>query len=75
MKFDLEYQEAMKGSLKRKGSRREKEATEENQSGDTCKGEDLRNKDVEDLSEEEGVGAIQKWLEENSCPWDAGWCK
>ena len=28
----------------------------------------MEKKHVEDLSEEEGVGAIQKWLEENSCP-------
>ena len=36
---------------------------EEDNAGDFAKGGDVKN---EELSEEEGVGAIQKWLEVNS---------
>ena len=69
MNFDVEYKEATKCSLKRKGSTLEKEGMEEKHHAvDMPKEVNMENKHVEDLSEEEGVGAIQKWLEENSCP-------
>ena len=58
----------MHGSLKRKGNHEEKEVIEEDQAGGILKEGDIKNEHIEDLSEEEGVGAIQKWLEENSCP-------
>ena len=66
MKFDAESQE--NGSLRRKGNHGEKEVMEEDQADDISKEGDTKNESVEDLSEEEDVGAIQKWLEENSCP-------
>jgi len=68
VKFDAESQEAMHGSLRRKGNHGEKEVMEEDQADDISKEGDTKNESVEDLSEEEDVGAIQKWLEENSCP-------
>ena len=68
MKFDAEYQESTHGSLQIKGNHGEKEVMGEDRAGDISKEGDIKNEQVEDLSEEEGVGAIQKWLEENSCP-------
>ena len=66
MKFDTEYQEATHGSLQKKGNHGE--VMGEDRAGDISKEGDIKNEYAEDLSEEEGVGAIQKWLEENSCP-------
>ena len=63
----------MKGSLKMKGNNVEQEVMEADHASNISKGGDLEKKHVEDLSEEEGVGAIQKWLEENSCPLKACW--
>ena len=53
MKFDAESQEAMHGSLRRKGNHGEKEVMEEDQEDDISKEGDIKNESVEDLSEEE----------------------
>ena len=66
MKFDAEYQEAKQGSPKRKNDDIVEDIMEEDDAGDISKGGDLKNEHDAELSEEENVGAIQKWLEENS---------
>ena len=53
----------MQDSLKNKNYVIEKKNMEEDHAKDIAKGEDTK---TEELSEEEDVGAIQKWLEENS---------
>ena len=54
--------EAVQDSLKNKNYVIEKKNMEDH-AKDIAKGKDTKN---EELSEEEDVGAIQKWLEENS---------
>ena len=67
MKFDAEYQEARQSSLKIKNEDIVEDIMEEEDAGDISKGGDLKNEEHEaELSEEENVFAIQKWLDENS---------
>ena len=63
MKFAGEYQEALQGPLKRK-SNIENDIMEKDCG--ISKGGDFKKTHDAELSEEEGVVAIQKWLEENS---------
>ena len=63
MKFDAEYQAALQGPLKRK-SNIENDIMEKDCG--ISKGGDFKDEHNAELSEEEGVVAIQKWLEENS---------
>ena len=60
--FQVKF-EAVQDSLKNKNYVIEKKNMEEDHAKDIAKGGDTKN---EELSEEEDVGAIQKWLEENS---------
>ena len=66
MKFDAEYQEARQSSLKIKNEDIVEDIMEEDDARGILKGGDLKNEHDTELIEEENVGAIQKWLDENS---------
>jgi len=66
VKFDAEYQEARQSSPKIKNEDIVEDIMEEDDARGILKGGDLKNEHDTELSEEENVGAIQKWLDENS---------